>query len=175
MKLNLQHNYLKQIPRCLLELPSLTELNLSHNQLTEIPDVPEWSSVLSVLNLSHNGLSTLPLNAVASSLRNLNISHNHIRNVPLCICGFTTLHMLDLSDNPDILTLPAEMGCLSNLTRLHLRNLKDLNDPPRNVQRDTCDCIRYLNSKLHCAKGFYWMKLMLVGCANHGKTTLVAR
>ena len=175
MKLDLQHNDLKQIPRCLLELPSLAELNLSHNQLTEIPDVPEWSSVLSVLDLSHNGLSTLPLNAVASSLRNVNISHNHIRNVPLCICGFTTLHTLDLSDNPDILTLPAEMGRLSNLTRLHLRNLKDLNDPPRNVQRDTRDCIRYLNSKLRCAKGFYRMKLMLVGCANRGKTTLVAR
>ena len=83
--------------------------------------------------------------------------------------------MLDLSSNPDILTLPAEMGRLTNLTRLHLRGLKDLNDPPRNVQRDTRDCIRYLNSKLRCAKGFYCMKLMLVGLANRGKTTLVAR
>ena len=175
VELDLQHNDLKQIPRCLLELPSLTELNLSHNQLTEIPDVPEWSSVLSVLDLSHNGLSTLPLNAVASSLCNLNISHNHIRNVPLCICGFTTLYTLDLSDNPNIRTLPAKMGRLSNLTRLHLRNLKNLKDPPRNVQQDTCDCIRYLNSKLRCVKGFYRMKLMVVGCANRGKTTLVAR
>ena len=175
VKLDLQYNDLKQIPRCLLELPSLAELNLSHNQLTEIPDIPKWSSVLSVLNLSHNSLSTLPLNAVASSLHNLNLSHNHICNVPLCICGFTTLHMLDLSDNPKIHTLPAEMGRLSNLTRLHLKNLKDLSDPPRNVQGDTRDCIRYLNSKLRCPKGFYHMKLMLVGHANCGKTTLVAR
>ena len=159
MKLDLQHNDLKQIPCCLLELPSLTELNLSHNQLTEIPDVPEWSSVLSVLDLSHNGLSTLPLNAVASSLRNLNISHNHIRNVPLCICGFATLHTLDLSDNPDILTLPAEMGLLSKLTCLHLRNLKDLNDPPKYVQQDTRDCVRYLNSKLHPVKAFYHLSI----------------
>ena len=175
VKLDLQHNDLKQTPRSLLELPSLQELNLSHNQLQEIPDVPEWSSVLSVLELSHNQLSTLPLNAVAGAIRNLNLSYNQFRSVPLCICGFTTLHTLDLSDNPDILTLPAEMGRLSNLNRLHLRNLKDLNDPPRNVQRDTRDCIRYLNSKLRCAKGFYRIKLMLVGCANRGKTTLVAR
>ena len=175
VKLDLQHNDLKQIPRALLELPSLHELNLSHNQLQDIPDVPEWSSVLSVLELSHNQLTNLPLNAVASSIRNLNISFNQFRNVPLCICGFTTLHTLDLSNNPDILTLPAEMGRLSTLNRLYLNNLKDLNDPPRNVQRDTRDCIRYLNSKLRCAKGFYRMKLTLVGCANRGKTTLVAR
>ena len=159
MKLDLQHNDLKQIPCCLLELPSLTELNLSHNQLTEIPDVPEWSSVLSVLDLSHNGLSTLPLNAVASSLRNLNISHNHICNVPLCICGFATLHTLDLSDNPDIHSLPAEMGHLSNLTCLHLRNLKDLNDPPKYIQPDTRDCVRYLSSKLHPVKAFYHLSI----------------
>lgn len=175
MKLDLQHNELKQIPRSLMELPSLQELNISFNHLQQIPDVPEWSSVLSVLDLSHNQLTTLPLNAVASSLRNLNISFNQFRSVPLCICSFVTLHTLDLSDNPDILTLPAEMGRLSNLNRLHLRNLKDLNDPPRNVQRNTHDCIRYLNSKLRCAKGFFRMKLMLVGCANRGKTTLVAR
>ena len=157
--LDLQHNDLKQIPRCLLELPSLTELNLSHNQLTDIPDVPEWPSALSVLNLSHNGLSTLPSNAVASSLHNLNLSHNHIRNVPLCLCGFSTLHTLDLSDNPDILTLPVEMGRLGNLTHLHLRNLKDLNDPPRYVQQDTRDCIRYLHSKLYPVKDYYHLPI----------------
>ena len=61
------------------------------------------------------------------------------------------------------------------LSRLYLANLKDLNDPPRNMQRDPRDCIRYLNSKLRCAKGFFRMKLMLVGLANRGKTTLVKR
>jgi len=31
VKLDLQHNDLREIPRCLLELPSLGELNLAHN------------------------------------------------------------------------------------------------------------------------------------------------
>lgn len=155
MKLDLQHNELQTIPRCILELPSLCELNLSNNKLTDIPDVPEWSSCLTVLDLSHNQLNSMPLNAVATAIRNLNLSYNMFRTIPLCICSFTTLHALDLSFNPDILTLPAEMGRLTNLTRLTLKGLKDLNDPPRNVQRDTRDCIRYLNSKLRCAKGFY--------------------
>ena len=175
MKLDLQYNELNQIPCCVLELPSLAELNLSSNQLTDIPDVPEWSPVLSVLDLSNNKLTNLPLNVVTSSLQNQNLAGNYIRNVPLCVCGFTTLHTLDLSDNSDILMLPSEMGRLSNLNSLNLKGLIDLNDPPRNVQRDTRDCICYLNSKLRCVKSFFWMKLMFVGCAKRGKTTLVAR
>ena len=175
MKLDLQQNELSTTPRCILELPSLQELNLSHNKLEDLPDVPEWSSCLTVLDLSYNKLSSMPLNTVAPAIRALNISCNQFRSVPICICSFTTLHSFDLSDNPKILTLPAEMGRLTNLTRLNLKGLKDLNDPPRNVQRECRDCIRYLNSKLRCTKGFYRMKLMLVGLANRGKTTLVAR
>ena len=173
--LDLSHNELSTIPRCILELPSLQELNLSHNKLVDLPDVPEWSSCLTVLDVSHNKLSSMPLNAVAPAIRALNISRNQFRQIPICICSFTTLHSFDLSDNPDILSLPSEMGRLTNLTQLNLKGLKDLNDPPRKVQKECRDCIRYLNSKLRCAKGFYRMKLMLVGLANRGKTTLVAR
>ncbi len=175
MKLDLQHNELGSIPRCLLELPSLGELNLAHNLLEEIPDVAEWSPCLTVLDLSHNQLSGMPINVIAPAIRSLNLSFNLFRHVPLCICSFTTLHSLNLSENQDILQLPAEMGRLSQLSRLGLLGLKDLNDPPRNLLKEPRDCIRYLNSKLRCAKGFYKMKLMLVGQANRGKTTLVAR
>ncbi len=175
MKLDLQHNDLNQIPRCLLELPSLGELNLAHNSLEEIPDVVEWSPCLTVLDLSFNQLSSLPITVVAPTIRSLNLSNNQFRQVPLCICSFTTLHSLNLSENQDILQLPSEMGRLNQLSRLGLQGLKDLNDPPRNLLKDPRHCIRYLNSKLRCAKGFYKMKLMLVGQANRGKTTLVAR
>ena len=163
------------VPKCLLELPSLGELNLSSNKLNEIPDVAEWSPCLTVLDLSNNQLNNLPLNVVAPAIRSLNLARNLFRNVPLCICSFTTLHSLNLSENPDILTLPAEMGRLSYLSHLNLNGLKDLNDPPKNLQKECRDCIRYLNSKLRSARGFFRMKLMLVGYANRGKTTLVAR
>ena len=175
MKLDLQHNELSTIPRCILELPSLRELNLSHNKLVDLPDVPEWSSCLIVLDLSYNMLSTIPLNTAAPAIRALNIGNNSFRTVPICVCSFTTLHSLDLSDNPNISTLPAEMGRLTNLARLNLKGLKRLRDPPRSVQRECRDCIRYLNSKLRSAKAFYRIKLMVVGLANRGKTTLVAR
>ena len=67
------------------------------------------------------------------------------------------------------------MGRLSYLSHLNLCGLKRLSDPPKNLQKECRDCIRYLNSKLRSARGFYHMKLMLVGNANRGKTTLVAR
>ena len=175
MKLDLQHNELVTVPRCLFELPSLNELNLSNNKLIEIPDVHEWSPGLTVLDLSSNELSALPADVVAPSIRTLNISYNRFRTVPLSVCSFMSLQHLNISYNPDILSLPVEMGRLQNLIKLVTDGLKDLSDPPRNMQRDARDCVRYLNSKLRSARKFYRMKLMLVGKQNRGKTTLVAR
>ena len=156
-------------------MPSLRNLNLAHNSLEEIPDVVEWSPCLTVLDLSHNQLSSLPIIVIAPAIRALNLNHNQFQQVPLCICSFTTLHSLNLSENQDIRQLPAEMGRLSQLSRLGLTGLKDLNYPPRNLLKDPRDCIHYLNSKFCCARPSYKIKLMLVGQANRGKTTLVAR
>ena len=175
VKLDLQFNELVSIPRNILELPSLSELNLSNNKLLELPELQEWSSTLTVLDLSHNKLTDIPGNPIAQSIRSLNLAENDIRNVPQCVCNFVTLQTLDLSENKDILSLPAQMGRLKELSQLNLKGLKDLNDPPRNMQRTTKDCIIYLKSKLLSARGFYQMKLMLVGKQNRGKTTLVAR
>ena len=180
MKLDLQQNDLSHIPHCLLELPNLGELNLAHNSLEEIPDVVEWSPCLTVLDLSHNQLSSLPINVIAPAIGALNLSHNQFRQVPLCICSLTTLHSLNLGENRAIRQLPAEMGRLNQLSHLGLSGLRDIKDPPRNLLEDPRDCIRYLHRKLCCpklrrAKGFFKMKLMLVGQANRGKTTLVAR
>ena len=175
MKLNLQHNDLQNIPHSILQLPSLCELNLSNNKLKDIPDVPEWSSCLTVLDLSHNQLTSMPLNAIATDIRSLNLIDNMFHTIPLCICSFTTLHALNLSFNPDIQTLPAEMGRLTNLTSLQLEGLKNLNYPPKSVQGDARNCIRYLNNKLRDSKRWYRMKLMVLGFANRGKKTLVTR
>ena len=174
IKLDLRYNDLTTLPPCLLELPSLQQLNLSHNKVTEIPDIPEWSSAITDLDLSNNQLQSLPMTTVAS-LRALNLSHNQFCQVPTCICSFTALHSLDLSDNPGIHALPAEMGKLTSLTPLNLRNLRDLKEPPRNVQRNARDTTHYLISKLCCPKELYRMKVMVLGMANRGKSTLVAR
>ncbi|XP_019863179.1 PREDICTED: plant intracellular Ras-group-related LRR protein 8-like, partial [Amphimedon queenslandica] len=147
VKLDLQHNELVTVPHCLFELPNLNELNLSNNKLIEIPDVHEWSPGLTVLDLSSNELSSLPADIVTPSIRTLNISYNHFCTVPLSVCSFMSLQHLNISFNRNIRSLPVEMGRLQNLIKLVIDGLK-LRDPPRNVQRDARDCVRYLNSKL---------------------------
>ena len=174
-KLDLQWNRIREIPQCLLELPSINELNLSHNDLIDIPDVPEWSASLSVLDLSFNRLTNLPNSAVAPTLKNLNISNNQFRTVPHCVCSFVGLTTLNIAHNSEILALPSELGRLKNLLNLNLDGLNDLNDPPRSVRVTTADCIRYLNSRLRSARGYYHMKMMLVGKQAMGKSTIVAR
>ena len=175
VKLDLQWNKLREVPPSLLELPSICELNLSHNDLVNIPDVPEWSPSLVVLDLSYNRLSSLPNSAVAPTIRNLNISNNRFRNVPHCVCSFTSLTTLNIANNSEIVALPSELGRLKDLLNLNLEGLHDLNDPPKAVRIKTADCMRYLRNKLHSARGFYHMKMMLVGKQAMGKTTLVAR
>ena len=175
VNLDLQFNELTTIPNCILELPSLVDLNLSSNRLTILPDLPEWSSQLTVLDLSHNRLTTIQGEPLAPSIRTLNLADNDFGTVPQCVCSFATLRSLDLSDNKNILSLPPQMGKLKELTALKLKGLKDLNDPPKNYHHNAADCIRYLRDKLLGSKGYYRMKVMLVGKQNCGKTTLVAR
>ena len=175
VKISLNFNELSMIPDCLLQLPNLEELNLAHNKLTHIPDIKEWSSCLTILDLSHNQLSSMPTNITAPVISSLNLSFNNFQTVPLSICSFVTLHSLDLGDNPDIITLPTQMGRLANLSCLHLNNLKYLKDLPRNILKDPRDCISYLNSKLQSVKAFYRMKISVIGNADRGKTTLIKK
>ena len=173
-KLDLQRNKLHEIPQCLLELPSISQINLSHNDLVNIPEVSEWSASLSYLNLSYNYLSNLPASAVALTLKDLDISKNQFRSIPLCVCSFTGLTALNISFNPKIRNLPLELGWLRNLLNLNLSGL-NLNFPPRSVRATTAECIGYLNSKLRNSSGYYHIKLMLVGKHAVGKSTIVAQ
>ena len=173
--INLQFNHLREIPRCLLELPCIEDLNLSYNVLQEIPEVHEWATTLAVLDLSHNELQSLPQYCEAPNLKRLSISHNKFRQVPKCICSFTNLITLELGHNPGIVKLPVAMGRLQNLRTLDLEGLDDINDPPKNIRNDAKRCIAYLNQKLRSTRGYYRMKLMVLGECETGKTTLVAQ
>ena len=173
--INLKSNLLREIPRCLLELPCIEELNLSYNKLQEIPEVHEWATPLAVLDLSHNELQSLPQYCEAPNLKRLSISHNKFRQVPKCICSFTNLTTLELGHNAGIVKLPMEMGRLQNLSTLDLAGLHDINEPPKSIRHDAKRCIAYLNQKLRNTQGYYRMKLILLGKQKTGKSTLVAR
>lgn len=170
--MDLQYNSLSVLPACILHLPCLVELNLSSNQLSTLPAVSEWPSMRH-LDISRNQLTSLPSDVSAPCILSLNVAHNNLCTVPRCVCSFSTLTSLNLSDNPKIRSLPVEMGRLNKLTSLQLQNLEELENPPRNMQRNVRDCISYLNSKRLNAKEFFGMKIVVLGEPKTGKSTLV--
>ena len=50
-----------------------------------------------------------------------------------------------------------------------------ITDPPPSLGKRTSDLLRYLKAKLRNSEPYYTMKLMIVGLANRGKTTLMHR
>ena len=67
------------------------------------------------------------------------------------------------------------MSKLKELNHLNVKGLDNLTGLPRCIQQNPQKIIKYLKSKALSTKGYYRMKLMLVGKSNRGKTTLVAR
>ena len=175
-KLDLYKNNIKNIPPLILELPLIKKLNLSHNKISELPNVL-WSSSLVQLNLSHNELKTLPDCATelcAKSMKVLQLEYNQLRKVPKCVCFLYNLNTLDLSYNPEILVLPVDLGRLKGLKQLILKGLHHLYDPPPSICENSAVCISYLKSQFFKLNKRYHMKLMLVGKACVGKTTILS-
>lgn len=124
VRLDLQRNHLTEIPSCLLELPVLRNLNLSFNVLQELPDVDCWSSALSILDVQGNYLISFPENINGANIQYLNLSKNKFDQVPQSVCELTGLHTLDISGNKDIRELPIQLGNLSKLVELNLKELQ---------------------------------------------------
>ena len=174
-KLDLHQNNIKHVPASILELPLIKQLNLSYNKITELPKVL-WSASLVQLNLSHNELKTLPNCATAlciDSMAVLRLEHNQLKEVPNCVCFLSDLNVLDISYNPEILTLPIDLGRLQKLEQLNLNGLHHLYDPPPSVCENPKTCVSYLRSQFLKHSNYYCMKLMVVGKPNVGKTTMV--
>ena len=171
IRVDFSNNKLTDITAGLFQLPNLSVLNLSHNKLTHLPDIPIWSAALTNVDLSNNLLTSMPMNITASALTSLNLSKNKLSEVPLCVCTFTKLTSLDISDNPSIKSLPYEMSLLNQLEELNLKGLKRLKEPPKSSLVSVKECVLYLQSKLRSyADGKDCMQLMIVGNSEFGKS-----
>jgi serine/threonine protein kinase/GTPase SAR1 family protein len=172
-RLNLAHNRLTLIPSEIVLLPLLKSLTLANNDLVELPDETEWTPSLNVLNISHNQLKDLPKNIQTASLRQLRIAANPMSKLPLTVSLCDGLQSLDISDTK-ITFLPNEVGRLTNLVELNTEHL-DITDPNPSLVKAPRDCVRYLRQRLRGSEPYFKMKMMIVGYANRGKSTLVAR
>lgn len=163
------------ISRFLLTLPNLKMLDLSSNNLEDIPPPIDWSTrQLKELVLADNKIRKLPLDGVEgwAYLERLILSDNFLKQVPSGIGELTSLTSLDLSRNIGITHLPDEMGRLSNLWDLQLADLKlDLDSAI--LESRAQELIGFLHSKLKKSVPYYRMKLVAVGQAGRGKTTLL--
>ena len=163
------------IPRFLLKLPIVKVLDLSSNNLDEIPPPISWSTQqLKELILADNKIKKLSLEGVESwaHLERLNLSDNCLKQVPIRIGELRSLTSLNLSRNTDIKHLPDEMGELSSLWDLQLDGLKlDLDSAI--LESRAQELIGFLHSRLKNSVPYYRMKLVAVGQAGRGKTTLL--
>jgi len=162
-------------PRFLLTLPNVKVVDLSSNNLEDIPPPISWSTQqLKELVLADNKIKKLSLDGAEkwAYLERLNLSDNCLKSVPGKIGELKSLTSLDLSRNTGITHLPDEMGRLSSLWDLQLADLKlDLNSSI--LESRAQELIGFLHSRLKNSVPYYRMKLVAVGQAGRGKTTLL--
>lgn len=162
-------------PRFLLTLPNVKVVDLSSNNLEDIPPPISWSTQqLKELVLADNKIKKLSLEGAEkwAYLERLNLSDNCLKSVPVRIGELKSLTSLNLSRNTGITHLPDEMGRLSSLWDLQLVGLKlDLDSAI--LESRAQELIGFLHSRLKNSVPYYRMKLVAVGQAGRGKTTLL--
>ncbi|ORY89927.1 hypothetical protein BCR43DRAFT_118860 [Syncephalastrum racemosum] len=99
-KLELQNNYLSELPAELWRLEYLRELNVGRNQLTSIPPAIARLQHLRELYIYDNALTELPpVIGLLPALQVLDITHNRLTSLPSQILHQRRLHT-HLDQNP---------------------------------------------------------------------------
>jgi len=161
------------------KLESLNTLNLAENKLTNIPIFCEETKHLLYPNLQVLDLS------------NNYLSGEFAPNIEM----LTKLQSLDLANNTYLNSLSMKLSQLSKtLFLLNLNQLPNLRDPPVEYQKCSlikmfsymksrlkrcvvnCDCSTYVHHfMLYRSVNYNTIKLMVVGSADKGKTSLIKR
>ncbi|XP_067017125.1 leucine-rich repeat serine/threonine-protein kinase 1-like isoform X3 [Acropora muricata] len=187
--LDVSHNALKCLPKPEFWTSStMHKLNLSYNKLTAKRLVdPQGESPKRFSFFKPSGQEEaqdvktdceFPISLFSPTLETLLLNDNNLLMVPLSLCGLMSLVELDLSNNPEMKTLPSELGNLRECWQLRLNKL-NLQLLPKHVRPGengvrSRDTMAYLRATLRKSVPYYCMKLMIVGLQGRGKTTLLA-
>ena len=175
-RLGLGSNQLTAVPDSITKLSNLVELSLSGNQLKTVPEYIANLPKLTGINLSHNQLKSIPESITnLPRLTGLILSYNQLKNIPESIIKLSNLTELILSHN-QLKSIPESITNLPNLIGLDLSN-NLLENPPLEIANQGIKAIReyFRQLKEEGEDYLYEAKLLIVGEAGSGKTTLAKK